>query len=102
MSNVFQRSKAMLARFLSSFLSGRLIGPLGLALIMWCTGFAAMAVLPGDSLTVHEWGTFTSVADQEGAPIRWAPLSGPTDLPCFVHRLGVGNLPKSAFATVRM
>ncbi len=39
-----------------------------------------------DLLTVHEWGTFTSIADISGTPQPWLPLSGPADLPCFVHR----------------
>ena len=33
-------------------------------------------------LTVHEWGTFTSVAGAGGRAIEWLPLGGPTDLPC--------------------
>ena len=37
-------------------------------------------------LTVHEWGTFTSVAGTDGRAIEWLPLGGPTDLPCFVAR----------------
>lgn len=36
-------------------------------------------------VTAHEWGTFTSVAMDTGAPVRWAPWTGPADLPCFVH-----------------
>jgi hypothetical protein len=39
---------------------------------------------PGD-LTVHEWGTFTTVAGQDALAIDWLPLGGPTDLPCFVE-----------------
>jgi hypothetical protein len=35
-------------------------------------------------LTVHEWGTFTTVAGTDGQSIDWRPLGGPTDLPCFV------------------
>lgn len=35
-------------------------------------------------LTVHEWGTFTSVAGQDGQSVNWTPLNGPQDLPCFV------------------
>jgi hypothetical protein len=35
-------------------------------------------------LTVHEWGTFTSVAGPDGHAIEWLPAGGPTDLPCFV------------------
>ena len=37
-------------------------------------------------LTVHEWGTFTTVAGEDGHAIDWLPLGGPTDLPCFVER----------------
>ena len=36
-------------------------------------------------LTVHEWGTFTTVAGADGYAIDWLPLGGPTDLPCFVY-----------------
>ena len=36
-------------------------------------------------LTVHEWGTFTTVAGEDGRAIEWLPLGGPTDLPCFVE-----------------
>jgi hypothetical protein len=35
-------------------------------------------------LTIHEWGTFTSVAGVDGKAAQWLPLSGPRDLPCFV------------------
>lgn len=38
-----------------------------------------------DVLTVHEWGTFTTVAGEDGRAIDWLPLGGPTDLPCFVE-----------------
>jgi len=38
-----------------------------------------------DPLTVHEWGTFTTVAGPDGQAIDWLPLGGPTDLPCFVE-----------------
>jgi hypothetical protein len=37
-------------------------------------------------LTVHEWGTFTTVAGPDGRAQDWVPLGGPTDLPCFVER----------------
>ena len=36
------------------------------------------------NLTVHEWGTFTSVAGPDGKAAMWLPLAGPGDLPCFV------------------
>jgi hypothetical protein len=37
-------------------------------------------------LTVHEWGTFTSIAGEDGTAVEWTPLGGPQDLPCFVNR----------------
>jgi len=36
-------------------------------------------------LTIHEWGTFTSVAGVDGKAAQWLPLAGPRDLPCFVN-----------------
>ncbi|HTJ21432.1 MAG TPA: hypothetical protein VL383_03515, partial [Gemmatimonadaceae bacterium] len=36
-------------------------------------------------LIAHEWGTFTTVAGENGAAIDWLPLGGPSDLPCFVE-----------------
>ena len=48
---------------------------------MWLTGKE-----PSSPVIAHEWGTFTSVALDTGAPARWAPWTGPADLPCFVHR----------------
>jgi hypothetical protein len=41
---------------------------------------------PDPSFIVHEWGTFTSIAGVDGAAVQWRPLSGSTDLPCFVER----------------
>jgi len=37
------------------------------------------------ALSVHEWGTFTTVAGENGAAVDWLPLGGPADLPCFVE-----------------
>jgi hypothetical protein len=51
--------------------------------------------------TVHEWGTFTSIAGADGMALEWQPFGGPTDLPCFVHRFQIGY--KASLAgTVRM
>jgi hypothetical protein len=52
-------------------------------------------------LTVHEWGTFTSIADGDGHAAEWRPLAGPPQLPCFVESnafVGKGSLA----GTVRM
>ena len=55
----------------------------------------------GSGLVVHEWGTFTSIAGEDGRAVQWLPQSGPTDLPDFVGRIDCrlkGLLP----GTVRM
>jgi hypothetical protein len=53
------------------------------------------------TFSVHEWGTFTSIAGLDGGALGWLPLSGPDDLPCFVKRMQFG--PKwSLSGTVRM
>lgn len=49
-----------------------------------------------DSLTVHEWGTFTTVAGPDGLAVDWLPLAGPNDLPCFVEHFGTNILLKVA------
>lgn len=63
---------------------------------------AAQAVASHDLAAVHEWGTFTSVAGEDGSAMSWEPLSGPSDLPCFVHRLDQRNLKVAEYGTVRM
>ncbi len=52
-------------------------------------------------LVVHEWGTFTSVAGEDGGAVEWVPPNGPQDLPCFVDRVGF-NIKGWLPATVRM
>lgn len=37
------------------------------------------------SFVAHEWGTFTSIAGQDGVAIDWKPLNGASDLPKFVY-----------------
>lgn len=51
--------------------------------------------------TVHEWGTFTSIAGANGMALKWQPFGGPTDLPCFVHRFQIGYKANLS-GTVRM
>src|SRR5207244_3833047 len=52
-------------------------------------------------LTVHEWGTFTSIAAEDGRAVEWTPLDGPQDLPCFVDRFRF-NIKGWMPGTVRM
>jgi hypothetical protein len=52
-------------------------------------------------LTVHEWGTFTSIAGPDGMAVEWLPNAGQSDLPCFVEQYGF-NLKGGLSGTVRM
>ena len=66
---------------------------------------------PDSALTVHEWGTFTTIADGNGGSQPWSPLGGTSDLPCFVERLNgvqyktmpqAPDTPATQTVTVRM
>jgi hypothetical protein len=74
--------------------------------VLFATGVALVApplvsqpIVPG--FTVHEWGTFTSIAGEDGRAVWWGVQDGPTDLPCFVAR-DRANIKRSTFGTVRM
>lgn len=56
---------------------------------------------PAD-LTVHEWGTFTSVAGEDGSAIEWNALGCKDDLPEFVHEFAYTGLKGRLRGTVRM
>jgi len=79
------------------------------AVLLAARGVPATPVDSGSNgLVVHEWGTFTSVAGADGQAVSWYPLSGGSDLPCFVRMLNpngikalVSGLP-AVRATVRM
>jgi hypothetical protein len=58
-------------------------------------------IQPG-GLTVHEWGTFTSVAGEDGTTIDWDVLGGNNDLPRFVNNRGYRCFKFSLTAAVRM
>ena len=53
-------------------------------------------------LTVHEWGTLTSVAGKDGQALEWSPLTGSTDLPRFVEHLSTPAFKLGLRGTVRM
>jgi hypothetical protein len=61
---------------------------------------ATQAAAPAP-LVVHEWGTFTSVAGEDGQATQWLPHAGPSDLPCFVEH-SLYNIKGSLWGTVRM
>ncbi|HXA05291.1 MAG TPA: hypothetical protein VNY30_10655 [Bryobacteraceae bacterium] len=56
---------------------------------------------PND-LTVHEWGTFTSVAGEDGSAVDWDALGCKDDLPGFVNDFGYRGFKWTLTGTVRM
>ena len=56
---------------------------------------------PND-FTVHEWGTFTSIAGQDGSAVDWDALGGVNDLPRFVNDFGYRCFKWRITGTVRM
>ncbi len=63
---------------------------------------AELHVVPPGDLTVHEWGTFTSVAGEDGSAIDWDALGGKGDLPKFVNDFGYRGFKWRLTGTVRM
>jgi hypothetical protein len=57
---------------------------------------------PDPYLTAHEWGTFTSIAGNDGQAVRWLPLTGSTDLPSFVEHFSGVAFKAGLLGTVRM
>jgi len=57
---------------------------------------------PSSDLTVHEWGTFTSISTNDGQAIDWLPLTGSTDLPSFIEHLREPGFKGGLRGTVRM
>jgi hypothetical protein len=55
-----------------------------------------------DGLTVHEWGTFTSVAGEDGSAVYWDTLGCKSDLPAFVNTFGFPGFKFQLHGTVRM
>jgi hypothetical protein len=58
--------------------------------------------LSENDLTVHEWGTFTSIAGPDGSSMNWLPLTGSTDLPSFVEHFREVTFKGGLRGTVRM
>ena len=52
--------------------------------------------------TAHEWGTFTSIAGNDGQMVKWQPQTGSTDLPQFVEHLEGTDFKGGLRGTVRM
>lgn len=54
------------------------------------------------ALEVHEWGTFTSVAGEDGSAVDWNVLGGKDDLPGFVNDRGFRQFKFRLAGAVRM
>jgi hypothetical protein len=80
-----------------------LAGAIALAVsgAVFLTAAGTHSVQPGD-LTVHEWGTFTSVAGEDGTAIDWDTLGCKDDLPGFVNDFGYRGFKWRLQGTVRM
>jgi len=88
--------------FATSTFPQSMLAKSALVLPVLFAAFAADTVPPASDLTVHEWGTFTSVASEAGWPVSWTPLKPPSDLPCFVYRLSAICVKCNSTAPVRM
>jgi hypothetical protein len=81
---------------------GFLVAPaLVLSAAAWPIAADRPALQPSP-LTVHEWGTFTSVAGKDGSAIEWDALGCKDDLPGFVNDFGYRGLKWRVGGTVRM
>jgi len=58
--------------------------------------------VPSGDLTAHEWGTFTSVAGEDGSAVDWDALGCKDDLPAFVNDFGYRGFKGRLTGTVRM
>src|SRR5437762_8836130 len=70
------------------------------SIVTLALGFALPTTIDAPRFEIHEWGTFTSVAGENGTAITWQPFGGPTDLPCFVDR--IRSVKGALVGTVRM
>jgi hypothetical protein len=73
----------------------------GVASLVLAASYAFTTSADPAPLTVHEWGTFTSVANADGTAAAWQTLSNGSDLPCFVERIKLG-IKGEVPGTVRM
>jgi len=94
-----QITKKTFALALTALLTG---GLLAAGLFAFSHGVRAHAGSIHPDLTAHEWGTFTSIAGQNGRAVQWIPQNGSTDLPEFVEHLQGENLKPGLSGTIRM
>jgi hypothetical protein len=91
------RSRLLSHPLLSCFVTGAILFTLSFSL-----RHAAAKQLPENDLTVHEWGTFTSIAGSDGQAMDWLPLTASTDLPSFVEHFREVHFKGGLRGTIRM
>ena len=82
---------------------GRLV--CGLLVVCLTGGVLALAggrPIASPDLVVHEWGTFTAVAGNDGEAVEWTPWRGSSDLPGFVEHFRDPEFKNGLRGTVRM
>lgn len=81
------------------FWVGLVLGVLCLTCASLLTAGEPQAV---SDLTVHEWGTFTAIAGNDGRAMPWQTLGGWPDLPEFVEHFSTVNFKFGLLGTIRM
>jgi hypothetical protein len=75
-------------------------------LCLACLGCASLLTAgelhTAPDLKVHEWGTFTAIAGNNGRALQWQTLQGATDLPEFVEHFSIANFKSGLLGTIRM
>jgi hypothetical protein len=82
-------------------LIGLLACAVGLAFIASSHAVGARTPAVDSELVVHEWGTFTSIAGNDGQAVVWTP-SGSDVLPGFIEHFGWALSKTNLRGTVRM
>ena len=78
------------------------IAGLVLIVVALSASFGAQNQPVDHDLTAHEWGTFTSIAGNDGRAVQWSPLNGSVGLPTFVEHLNGAQFKAGLRGTVRM
>jgi hypothetical protein len=98
----------MAPKHLRSVAFGILSCGIAISSLVWARGIGAKGLWTHEArpvysgLTAHEWGTFTSIAGEQGQAIEWSPQTGSTDLPEFVEHLRTPQFKLGLRGTVRM
>jgi hypothetical protein len=84
------------------FLRILMYGLLAACIVLLARFSSAQNPPANQDFTVHEWGTFTSIAGHDGHAIDWVPVSGSAELPDFVEHFRDVGFKGGLSGTVRM